>query len=106
MQFTMQFKLLNFEQKSNITYQYGLPNGYQQKNFNFFYEYNQEWTSCSKSCGKGLKQMHPNCMELVLGQVDDLFCLNISKLEILNEPCNIFECSAKYKGIYDFRLKF
>ena len=89
------FKLLNFEYKSNISFQYGLSNGYEPKHLDFFYEYNQEWTSCSKSCGKGFKHMYPSCMEFVLGQVDDSFCLNISKLEILTEPCNFFECSAK-----------
>jgi hypothetical protein len=94
--------LLNYESKSNITYEYALPNNYKlnMKNFNYKWILNDEWTSCSKSCGKGYKQQISVCFETSLKLiVDDSFCDNNNNNTIAiinNQPCNVFECEPKW----------
>lgn len=84
------------ELKSNISFQYGLPNDYKPDlKFQYKWSYETEWSVCSKSCGKGLKTLLPICTEKVLGQVDDSHCQVNLKPEALIEPCNVFECQAE-----------
>jgi hypothetical protein len=39
--------------------------------------------------------MDATCFEIIIGKVDDSFCLQDSKLEPIFQPCNIFECAAE-----------
>ena len=77
----------------SVSYFYTLPNNYAPPvNKYFTWEYTNDWSSCSKSCGKGFKKNSPKCMEVRQGIVDDSFCFNLVKPVDLYVFCNLIEC--------------
>ena len=47
-------KILVAQNKSKVSYEYGLPNNYKRKiKFDFSWHFTGEWSTCTKSCGKG-----------------------------------------------------
>lgn len=88
--------MLNYQQNSKISYEYSLPNGFENKVRLFYYwHFNGEWSICSKSCGKGIKRKEAACFELNLGKVDNSFCSADVKPKTQYQFCNIFECKPE-----------
>lgn len=90
------FKMLNFKYQSTVYYGYSVPNDYkEQLRLIYHWNYNDDWTVCSKSCGKGMTSLEPKCQELTLGKVDDSFCQAEDKPDTIYEMCNTFECEPE-----------
>lgn len=88
--------LLHLQSRSNVTYHYTLPNGYQPDLRKYFsWKYDQDWSACSKSCGKGIQRITPKCFETNEGFLDDSFCFQTPKPEDIIEVCNLNECEPE-----------
>jgi hypothetical protein len=89
--------MLNFKYKSTVNYGYSLPNdNKEQFQLIYHWNYNDEWTVCSKSCGKGQTILEAKCYELTIGKVDDSFCDANEKPDTIYEICNVFECEPDW----------
>lgn len=80
----------------SVSYFYTLPNKYVPEAKKYYtWDFKNDWSSCSKSCGKGLSKNSPKCIELKDGIVDESFCSSFSRPSDLYKPCNLNECEPE-----------
>ena len=90
--------LLYLGHPSNVSYEYTLANeatnASQKKEY--FWMFDDDWSACNKTCGKGSKRLTPKCFESKYLIVNESLCDSTKKPKDKFKHCNVIECSADW----------